>query len=102
MIYKGTRFHVLVTLAVAKSVVTRGMFEHARRVQGRPHYEALGSRDMPGRSWMVYDDGRLVAFLLHQQEAFTLAHTLNVADLRVPAVDFGDRSRSPGRATRHR
>jgi hypothetical protein len=52
---------------------------------------------MPGRSWMVYDDrvGRAVAFPLHQHEACTLAHTLNVADLRAPAVDFGDRSRSP-------
>lgn len=41
---------------------------------------------------MVYDDriGRLVAFALHQHEACTLAHTLNVADLGVPMEDFGD------------
>ena len=79
------------------------MFKQARRVQGRPHYEAVPFKDMPGRSWLVYDDrvGRAVAFPLHHQEACTLAHTLNVADLRVPAVDFGDRSRSPGRASRH-
>jgi hypothetical protein len=50
---------------------------------------------MPGRSWMVYDGpiGRVVAFPLYQDEAYTLAHTLNVADLRAPIEDFGDRSR---------
>jgi hypothetical protein len=82
---------------VAKSVVAGVMFKQARRGQGRPRYEAVPYRDMPGRSWMVYDDrvGRAVAFPLHQHEACTLAHTLNVADLRAPAVDFGDRSRSP-------
>jgi hypothetical protein len=41
---------------------------------------------------MVYNDRveRLVAFPLHQHEAYTLAHTLNVADLSLPAVNFGD------------
>jgi hypothetical protein len=37
---------------------------------------------------MVYRGGRLVAIPLDQHEACTLAHTLNVAALRAPAVDF--------------
>ena len=68
------------------------MFKQARIRQERLRYEAVPFREMPGRSWMVYDDrvSRAVAFPLYQGEACTLAHTLNVADLRVPAVDFGD------------
>jgi hypothetical protein len=43
---------------------------------------------------MVYDErvGRLVVLPLHEQEARTLAHTLNVADLSIPVVDYGDGS----------
>ena len=60
------------------------------RSHPKPRYEAVPFKRMPGRSWMVYDDrvGRAVAFPLHQHEACTLAHTLNVAALTAPAVDF--------------
>ena len=81
-------------------MVTGGMFKHARTRHDRPRYEAYPFKRMPGRSWMVYDDrvSRVVAFPLYQDEAYTLAHTLNVADLRAPIEDFGDHSRSPDRS----
>jgi hypothetical protein len=46
------------------------------------------------RTWMLYDDcfGQVVAIPLHRDEACTLAHTLNVADLVAPATGFGQRS----------
>jgi hypothetical protein len=73
------------------------MFKPARSYHGNLRYEAGPFKGSGDRAWMVYDDrvGRLVAFPLHQHEACTLAHTLNVADLRAPAVDFGDSSGSP-------
>jgi hypothetical protein len=70
------------------------MLKQARHWQRKPRYEAGPFKGNGDRSWMVYDDlvGRLVAFPLQHHEACTLAHTLNVADLGVPMVDF-DRDR---------
>jgi hypothetical protein len=70
------------------------MLKQARGRQRKPRYEAAPFKRSGARAWMVYDDrvGRLVAFPLHQHEAYTLAHTLNVADLGAPVTDFsGDR-----------
>ena len=65
------------------------------RGRRRPRYKADPFKRNGDRVWMVYDDrvGRLVAFPLDEYEAHTLAHTLNVADLRAPVMDFGDHSR---------
>jgi len=82
----------LVTHSEAERVVRRAMLKQLRSWHAKPRYEAGPFRGSGARSWMVYDDrvGRLVAFPLHQHEACTLAHTLNVADLGVPMEDFGD------------
>ena len=63
-----------------------------RGPQRRPRYEASPFKRGIDLAWMVFDErgGRLVAYPLTQYEALTLAHTLNVADLRTPAVDFDD------------
>ena len=73
-------------------VVQRVMQREGRRPQRRLRYEAGRLRGM-NCAWMVFDEcgGRLIAYPLTQYEALTLAHTLNVADLRAPAMDFGDR-----------
>jgi hypothetical protein len=57
-----------------------------------PRYEAGPFKGSGDRAWMVYDElaGRLVAIALPQHEAYTLAHTLNVADLSAPVLDFHD------------
>ena len=70
------------------------MLKQARSRQRKPRCEAGPFKGSGDRAWMVYDDrvGRLVAIPLHQHEACTLAHTLNVADLGAPALDFGGRS----------
>jgi len=60
----------------------------------KPRYGAAPFRLSTYISWMVYDEGRSqpVALSLHRQQAQTLAHTLNVADLSLPPQDFGDDS----------
>jgi hypothetical protein len=65
-----------------------------RRHPRKPRYQASLFKGSGGRAWMVYDErvGRLVVLPLHEQEARTLAHTLNVADLSIPVVDYGDGS----------
>ena len=64
-----------------------------RGPQRGSRYEASPFKRGIDLAWMVFDErgGRLVAYPLTQDEALTLAHTLNVADLRAPAMDFGDR-----------
>jgi hypothetical protein len=70
------------------------MLKQPNRRQRKPRYEAALFKRDGDRAWMVYDGrvGRLVALPLHQHEAYTLAHTLNVADLAMPVVDYGDGS----------
>ena len=60
--------------------------------QPRLRYRATPCIRSGDRAWAVYDGiaWRLVAITLHQHEACTLAHTLNVADLCVPPVNFGE------------
>jgi hypothetical protein len=67
------------------------MFNQPRGRQRKPRYEAAPFKGRGERAWMVYDGrvGRLVAMSLHQHEACTLAHTLNVAHLAAPVTDFG-------------
>ena len=76
------------------SVLQCLMYKHARHGQPRLRYEAAPRKRSGERAWMVYDilAWRLIALSLHQHEARTLAHTLNVADLGVPPMDFGDHS----------
>lgn len=63
-----------------------------RAPQRKLRYEAGPFKERGHSAWMVFDEhgARLVACPLTQHEALTLAHTLNVADLRAPAMDFGD------------
>jgi hypothetical protein len=65
-----------------------------RTRQRKPRYEASPFKRSGGRAWMVYDErvGRLVVLPLYEQEARTLARTLNVADLSVPITDYGEGS----------
>jgi hypothetical protein len=67
------------------------MIKQPRGRQRKPRYEAAPFKKSGDRAWMVYDErvGRLVAMSLHQHEACTLAHTLNVAYLAAPVRDFG-------------
>ena len=76
-------------------MVRCAMFKPRHERQRKPRYEAGPFKGSGDRAWMVYDEhvGRLVAYPLHQHEAYTLAHTLNVADLRAPVMDFGGHSR---------
>ena len=77
------------------SVVQRAMLTQSRGPQRTLRYEAGPFKRGIDSAWMVFDErgGRLVAYPLSQHEALTLAHTLNVADLRAPAVDFDHGSR---------
>ena len=76
----------------ALGVVQRAMPTQGRGPPPRLRYEAGPFKRGIDLAWMVFDErgGRLVAYPLTQYEALTLAHTLNVADLRTPAVDFDD------------
>jgi hypothetical protein len=58
--------------------------------QPRKRYEAAPFKLHDDYAWMIYDarSGRLVATRLHMNVAYTLAHTLNVADLSAPTRNF--------------
>jgi hypothetical protein len=73
-------------------VLQCAMLQQNRGHSRKPRYLAAPFKWLGGRAWMVCDDreGRMVAIDLPHQEARTLAHTLNVADLCGPAMDFED------------
>jgi len=81
-------------IGTAVGVVQFAMLMQSRGPQRRLRYEAGPFKRGIDRAWMVFDERgcRLVAYPLTHYEALTLAHTLNVADLRAPAVDFDDGS----------
>jgi hypothetical protein len=56
------------------------------------HYQIAPSNLASEKAWLVYDARQkwLVATSLRRPQALTLAHTLNVADLSMPARRFGD------------
>ena len=67
------------------------MLKRSRGRARKPRYEALPSRLHDDRSWMLYDSRaeRLIVMPLRRCAAETLAHTLNVADLSAPVIDYG-------------
>ena len=73
-------------------MIQRAMPTQGRGPQRGCRHEASPFKRGIDLAWMVFDErgGRLVAYPLTQYEAVTLAHILNVADLRAPAVDFDD------------
>jgi hypothetical protein len=67
------------------------MLKRSRGRPRKPRYEAMPSRLHDDRAWMLFDarTERLIAMPLHKNAAETLAHTLNVADLSEPVIDYG-------------
>jgi hypothetical protein len=67
------------------------MMRKSRGRPRKPRYEAMPSRLDDDRAWMLYDarTERLIAMPLNRHAAETLAHTLNVADLSAPVIDYG-------------
>jgi hypothetical protein len=66
----------------------------AKRSSGHPRkarYRALPFALHGEARWMIFDThaARLVVKALHRKAARTLAHTLNVADLCAPLIDYG-------------
>jgi hypothetical protein len=91
LLYAGiARLHALVTRYEPEALVRCVMLKQAHGHQSKRRYVAGPFRTSGDDAWMVYDDvERVVAIQLNKHEALTLAHTLNVADLRTPAIDFG-------------
>jgi hypothetical protein len=60
-------------------------------VARKPCYVVMAFMRHGESAWAICDKrtGRLVVTALEMGAAYTLAHTLNVADLTVPAQDFG-------------
>jgi hypothetical protein len=69
----------------------RAMLKRTRAQPQKPRYEAAPCLPRDDAAWMIYDarDQRVVVTLMHRETAYTLARTMNVADLSVPAKDYG-------------
>lgn len=72
------------------------MLWRKRRRLRKPRYEAVLYWPRDDRAWMVCDtrQGSLVAARLHRNTAERLAHTLNVADLTEPLIDYSITSKT--------
>ncbi len=67
------------------------MIKRSGDLARKPSYVVTAFMWRHEAAWMIYESrtGRLVAKLSDRDTAYTLAHTMNVADLAVPVRDYG-------------